>query len=97
MVYKLRWTEESIKNLEEILEDIAHKWSSKEVENFKRKFGRQLELIVQNPFMFPCSKKRPSLRKAVLSKQTTIFYEVIDNVVYLTYIHINRRDISRIK
>ena len=81
----------------EILEDIAHKWSAKEVENFKRKPGKQLELIVQNPFMFPSSINRPTLRKAVFSKQTTIFYENIEDVVYLTYIHLNKRDIGRIK
>ena len=97
MGYKIRWSDQSIKNLEEILDDIKSKWTEKEVNNFKSKLSHQLDLIVQNPFMFPDSKIKPGLRKAVLSKQTTIFYQIINKVIYLTYIHINLKDINNIK
>ncbi len=47
--------------------------------------------------MFPASSFKRGLRKAVLSRQTTIFYQIKDNTVYLTYLHINRKDISKLK
>lgn len=96
MDYKLRWSDESVKNLEDILDDIKFKWTDKEVDNFKNKLSHQLDLIVQNPLMFPVSTIKKGLRKAVLSKQTTIFYQIIDNIVYLTYLHINKKDINSI-
>ena len=96
MDYKLRWSDESIKNLEDILDDIKFKWSDKEVNNFKRKLNHLLDLIIQNPYIFPASTIKKSLRKAVLSKQTTIFYKVNENVVYITYLHINKKDINKI-
>ena len=37
MAYKLRWSEESVRNLDEIIEDIRRKWPEKEVNNFKVK------------------------------------------------------------
>ena len=97
MDYKLRWSEESIRNLEEILDYLHNKWTDKEVNNFKKKLSYQIDLIIQNPFMFPSSIHKNNLRKAVLSKQTTIFYEIIDKVIFLAYIHVNKKDIERIK
>ena len=55
MDYKLRWSEESIRNLEEILDYLHNKWTDKEVNNFKKKLSHQIDLIIQNPFMFPSS------------------------------------------
>ena len=97
MDYKLHWTEEAVNNLEEILDYLNQNWTQKEVTNFKLKLAKQIELIVQNPFMFPQSLHRSRLRKAVLSKQTSIFYEVKNDAIFLAYLFINRMDIERIK
>jgi hypothetical protein len=44
--------------------------------------------------MFPASMLKKGLRKAVLSKQTTLFYKVINDTVYLAYLHINKKDVK---
>jgi plasmid stabilization system protein ParE len=87
MTYELRWFKESVKNLEDILEDLRFRWIEKKVSNFKEKLSPQLQLIVQNPLLFPLSTQKDGLRRAVLSKQTTIFYKIIGDVVFLAYIH----------
>lgn len=97
MDYKLRWSDEAVRNLEEILDNIKFKWTDKEVDNFKSKLSHQLDLIIQNPFMFPESTFKVGLRKAVLSKQTTIFYQLIGHVIYLSYIHINKKHLDILK
>jgi plasmid stabilization system protein ParE len=97
MGYKLRWSEEAVKNLESILENLVDNWTHREVDNFKKRLGLQLDLIVKNPYMFPISNHIPRLRKAVISKQTTVFYEVKDKVIYLAYLHVNRKDIEKLK
>jgi plasmid stabilization system protein ParE len=76
MDYKLFWSDESLDNLKGIISYLESEWSEKEVVAFKKKLSRQLDLIVMNPKLFPVSDRRPRLRKAVLSKQTTIFYEL---------------------
>jgi len=50
-----------------------------------------------NPFMFPKSDYNPRLRKAVLSRQTTIFYEIRKNDIYPAYIFTNKMNIEKIK
>jgi len=97
MDYKLFWSKESISNLESILSYLESEWTDKEIDNFKRKLSKQLELIEKNPRLFPISDVQPRLRKAVLSKQTTIFYELKEYEIHIAYLFSNRMDIVRIK
>lgn len=47
--------------------------------------------------MFSVSEYNSRLRKAVLSKQTTIFYEIREDVIYIAYLFANQQDINKIK
>lgn len=47
--------------------------------------------------MFPASTIKQELKKAVLSKQTTIFYEINNDIIFLTYLHINKKSIDYLK
>ena len=95
--YKLYWSDESIENLKTILDEIKFIWSDKEVNTFKEKLSNQLDLIIQFPYMFPRSDYNPRLRKAVLNKQTTIFYEIKHNIIYLAFLHLNKLNVDKIK
>ena len=97
MDYKLFWSKESISNLESILSYLESEWTDREMASFKRKLSKQLELIEKNPRLFPVSDVQPRLRKAVLSKQTTIFYELKEYEIHIAYLFSNRMDIVRIK
>ena len=94
---KIFWTEEAIRNLEEILEYLYSMWTQKEVDNFKAKLSKQIGLIRSYPKLFPISIFQKRLRKAVLSKQTTIFYEVNNKTIYLAYIIVNYKSTDRLK
>lgn len=97
MEYKIFWTKNSLDNLDEILDYLNNRWTNREVINFKNKLGRQIKLIEQNPFLFPASNYNNRLRKAVLSKQTTIFYEVRDKLIYIVFLFVNYKNIDKIK
>lgn len=97
MDYKIYWTEEAIRNLEEIIDYLSSRWTQREVDKFKLKLSKQIDLISNNPKMFPKSIIQPRLRKAVLSKQTSVFYEIKENNIYLTYIFVNYKSTKRLK
>ena len=97
MDYNIFWTEEAVQNLEKIIDYLFTNWTHKEVENFKSKLSKQIDLIEKNPRMFPISPFQPRLRKAVLSKQTSIFYEIDDNVIYIAYVFVNHQNTERLK
>ncbi len=99
MAYKhpVIWSEEAVRNLEEILDYIVNRWTQRDVNNFKTKLSRQLNLISQNPNLFPVSGVQPRLRKAVLSRQTTIFYEFSNDSVHIVYLFNNAKNPDKIK
>lgn len=96
MAYKIYWSEEAVRNLDEILIYLNSRWTSKEINKFKNKLAKQLELISHNPLLFPVSQNIPELRKAVLTRQTTIYYQLRDDTVYLAYLFVNKKDITKI-
>ncbi len=93
----IRWTDESIRNLEVILEYLETNWTEKEVNSFKSKLGQLLETIRKFPTIFPASQAVPRLRKAVLSAQTTVFYEIKGESINLISLFDTRQDPSKIK
>ncbi len=97
MDFKIIWTNEAINNLEEILDYLHTNWSQREINHFKNILSKQISLIQQFPKMFPVSEYNKDLRKAVLSKQTTLFYKIQENKIYLIYLFINYKNIKRIQ
>jgi plasmid stabilization system protein ParE len=95
--YKILWTDEAINNLESILDYLTNRWTQHEIDNFKKQLSKQISLIGHNPNLFPVSQYNPRLRKAVLSKQTTIFYEVSGQLIYLVYLFNNKQNIEKIR
>lgn len=55
---------------------ILSKWNQKEVDKFAFLVDENLSRIVQNPFIGPPIK---SIYKVVISKQTTLYYKVIES------------------
>lgn len=95
--YKLFWTEEAIRNLESILNYLSSEWSEKEVSQFRKMLSRQISLIQKFPLIFPASDFSPRLRKAVLSKQTIIFYEIREQLIYIVYLFNTFQNPEKIK
>lgn len=95
--YKLYWSEESLKNLDEIIDYLESNWTNREVTNFKQKLSKQVELIHRKPTLFPISEYNSRLRKAVLSRQTTIFYELDGMNINLIFLFNSKKDIGWIK
>jgi plasmid stabilization system protein ParE len=95
--FKIFWAEESVQNLESILDYLSQKWTEKEVVKFKKILSRQIHLIEQYPTIFPVSEYRPQLRKAVLSKQTIVFYKVQDHFIYIVYLFNTMQNPEKVK
>jgi plasmid stabilization system protein ParE len=95
--YIIYWTDEAISNLESILDYLKNSWTQREINNFKKKLSKQIDLIEKNPKLFPVSRYNSRLRKAVLSKQTIIFYELSGQVIYLVYLFNTKQSVEKIK
>jgi hypothetical protein len=64
----------------------------KEIKKFARLLDKQLNLIEDNPFLFAESDNSNGLRKSVLSKQTTIYYWIVNYEIRIITLFDNRQN-----
>lgn len=95
-IYKVIWSEEALKNLKEIIDYLEENWSQKEIRKFASLLDKQIHLIQNNPQLFPESEILQNLRKSVLSKQVSIYYEVVENEIHIVTLFDNRQDPSNL-
>jgi len=92
--FDIEWTSEAERNLNAIFDYLESAWSEREVSNFAKKLESNLQIISKNPDTFPCYDKNKSVRRCVLSSQTTIYYQEIpfENRVVIITLFDNRRN-----
>jgi len=90
--YKIIWTDEALKNLSGIIEYLEQCWTEREIRNFARLLDQQINLIQSNPKLFSTRKTSKSLRKSVLTKQTTIYYRIDNQEVRIVTLFDNRQN-----
>nr|NQU91434.1 type II toxin-antitoxin system RelE/ParE family toxin [Bacteroidota bacterium] len=94
--YKLIWSDEALNNLRAIIDYLEYRWTNKEIKKFSQLLVHQLYLIEQNPFLYPLSDRSNGLRKSVLSRQTTIYYQIIGNEIHIITLFDNRQNPNKI-
>lgn len=96
--YNLIWSNEAISNLKSIADYLEEKWTSKELTNFAKFLDKRLNLIKLSPHLFPASEKSKNIRRSVLSKQTTIYYRILNSSeVEIVSLFDNRQNPNRIR
>lgn len=90
--YKLLWSDEALNNLKGIVDYLENRWTKREIKKFALLLEKQLKLIEENPFLFAESNKSNGLRKSVLSRQTTIYYRIIDYEIRIITLFDNRQN-----
>lgn len=61
------------------------------------KSGYKIDLLSKNPHAYPVVDRRINIRRSVLSKQTTIYYEVKTDAVVILSLFDNRKDPDSLK
>lgn len=87
----------SIYRLDSIKAYLELEWSENISSQFFQKLNERLKTIEQNPFIYPASEKDIKLRKCVISKQTSLYYEIQDDRIYVLDVIDNRQDPNEIQ
>ncbi len=90
------WSDRAKISYFEVIEFILKKWTVREVRKFDDKTKKIISLIEKSPEMFPTSKKK-NIRKCVLTKQTSLYYTITDEKVFLVTFWDNRRNPKTLK
>ena len=95
--YKIIWSEEAINGLKKTVSYLEQKWTQKELYNFSRLLEKQLNIIKENPAIFPFSNRKKGVRKSVLSKQTSIYYKTDGDSIYILSVFDNKQNPNKLK
>lgn len=92
MKREIKLSKRAAKTLDNLLIYLENEWSAKVKNNFIRKLDKTLKQIDFLPDSFPESVEITGLRKCVVTKQTTIFYNYSDNTINIVTIFDNRQN-----
>ena len=96
MALKIQWTKRAIKSFEKIIEDIEENWSEASAKKFVQKTDKLLDQIAENPEI--CQKiEGKNVKRAVITKQTSLYYRVFGKFIRLVTFWDNRRDPDKLK
>jgi plasmid stabilization system protein ParE len=91
MSLEVRWAKEAEFTFDSIVSLIKNNWGEQSSDRFILKTKKVLNSISQHPFMFPESGI-DNIRKAVITRQSSVFYEVYSDKILLVFFWDNRQD-----
>jgi len=85
------------KKLHKLFEYLITEWSVKVKTDFVEKLDSSIEIIKNQPEIFPESKKAKGLRKCVITKQTTLYYRYNSKRINLVTIFDTRQNPNKLE
>jgi plasmid stabilization system protein ParE len=89
------WTYQSLKNTSSIKIYLEEKFSHKEIQKFYSLLSAFESAVIVFPKLYPQTNKKPAIRRAVLSREVSAFYRVVENRIEVLAILDNRCDLSK--
>jgi len=91
MTLPVAWTDDAQETFDLTVNQIESKWGIRIAENFVRDTHKIISLISTQPYLFSASFTS-NVRKAVISKQTSMFYEIHSTHISILFFWDNRQE-----
>ena len=91
-IYEIQWTEHALSELNEVFDYLKANWTKKEISKLSIKIEKTIELISKNPDLFPEINKKKKIRRAVITKHNTLYYQKKDNTLEVVSFFSNRKN-----
>lgn len=91
MTYPINWTPEASETFDIIIELIESKWGFVSAQKFVRSANHTIVILASHPEMFVAVKGQ-TVRRAFITKQTSLFYEITEHEIILLYFWDNRQE-----
>lgn len=78
MEYKVIWSIKAQDSFLTVVDFIHNEWSTAEATKFIIRTENLINQICKHPYLFKAYKKSTTIRCGILHKNTTLFYEVVE-------------------
>lgn len=92
--YNLIWSPKAKEEYATLLIYIREWYGTDAALRFLGQTEKIIESIVRFPYAYPASDKVPGLRKAVITKQSSLFYRITNSQIELLHFWDNRQDLQ---
>ncbi len=93
----IEWSPRSKQDYLNLLDYLETKWGEKTIRKFHIRLMSILELIAERPEIYPASAKNKRIRRCVISRQTSLYYQIRRNTIELITLFDNRQNPSKIR
>lgn len=91
MSLAVAWTPEAQETFDDTIIQIESKWGTRSAEKFVRETNKIIGMIQSQPYLFK-SSYTTNTRQAIVSKQTSMFYEVHSSHITILFFWDNRQE-----
>lgn len=95
-ISKVVWSQRAKNDLESILDYLRENWTEKEIRKFFRNLDKQISAIQNQPYTFPTTQKN-NVRRSVLSRQTTVYYDILKDSLRIVVLFDTRQSPGKLK
>ena len=92
MISEVVYTETYKITLTAIVENVEKAYGTRSVEKLLDRIDRIVEKIIVNPYLYQAIPIDTPFRRAVISRQSSLVYEITDTKIILLYIFDNRQE-----
>ena len=89
--FRIRWTDNALKELVETIAFLETNWTEKELRKLSDALDKTLNLISQNPYLFQSSDLKKDIRRAVILSLNSLYYRIKDQDVEILSFFSNRQ------
>ena len=82
--------------IQNVFDYLESKWNEKIKRKFSNKIKSIINLILENPELFPVSGINKKIRKAVISKQSSLYYHFDSKHIIVLSVFDNRQNPTKI-
>lgn len=93
--YTVVWSAEAEATYADILPSLEERWSEKQVLRFVERSEQVIAFIENNPLMYPRSRTK-DIHRAVISKQTSLYYYITGEIIVLLSFEDNRQNPDKV-
>ncbi len=89
--YKIFWTNHALNELKAVFDYLEAQWTEKEAKNLALEIERVLQIISNNPELFPNSPHKKEVRRAVVTKHNTLYYRKNKEIIEILSFFSNKK------
>ena len=90
--YEIHWTDNALIELEKTILYLQANWTDKEIRNLAIEIEKTTLLIAKNPFLFPESIFKRTIRKAVILSHNSMYYRTTENRIEILSFFLNKQN-----